>query len=277
MRSTTSRGQPDHVALEDRVVDEAEGRPDDDPVLDRLEHVERLLVGEVAVVDAVDAGAHGALDRFRRPAVAGDPLAPIMRELDAAVRLRSSLIEVISARACPTNSSPETLNLTLSTPSRQQRRTAVRISSVPSAIMPKLSAWHVLLALVAEAAGHGDLRAGRAIARAGEIAVLDLLADDDVDAQLGRGGGVAAGEAVIEDEGRVAAGAQQMLLRRDFAEVLVARADRRMRDGSGPRPCRASGTWPPPSMVSLALSRLIAWRPLATVLMRLPSTTTSPA
>ena len=82
---------------------------------------------------------------------------------------------------------------------------------------------HVRLALVAEAAGDRDLRAGGAVARAGEIAVRDLLPHDHVDAQLGRGGGIAAGEAVVEDEGGVAAGAKQMLFRRDFAEILVAR------------------------------------------------------
>ena len=51
---------------------------------------------------------------------------------------------------------------------------------------------HVLLALVAQAAGDGDLGAGGAVARAGEVAVLDLLAHHDVDAQLGRRGRVAA-------------------------------------------------------------------------------------
>src|SRR5271165_4016182 len=45
---------------------------------------------------------------------------------------------------------------------------------------------HVLLSLVGEASGD-HLRSGRAVARAGEMAVFDLLTDDDVDAQLGRG------------------------------------------------------------------------------------------
>ena len=96
------------------------------------------------------------------------------------------------------------LNLTLSTPSRQQRRTA--LADLVDAVGDHAEALgvHVLLALVAEAAGDGDLRAGGAVARAGEVAVLDLLADDDVDAQLGGGGRVAGGEAVVEDEGGVA-------------------------------------------------------------------------
>ena len=81
---------------------------------------------------------------------------------------------------------------------------------------------HMLLALVTETAGDGDLGPGGSVARAGEIAVLDLLPDHDVDAHLGGGCRIAAGEAVVEDKGGVAAGAEQMLLRRDFAEVLVA-------------------------------------------------------
>ena len=64
---------------------------------------------------------------------------------------------------------------------------------------------------------------GSAVARTGEIAVGDLLPHDDVDAELRRGGGIAAGETVVQDEGGVAAGAEQMLLRRDLAEILVAR------------------------------------------------------
>ena len=81
---------------------------------------------------------------------------------------------------------------------------------------------HVLFSLVAEAAGRRDLGAGGAIARAGEIAVLDFLTHHHVDAQFGGSRGIGGGEAMIEDQRRVAAGAQQMLLGRDFPQVLIA-------------------------------------------------------
>src|ERR1700746_2577401 len=48
-------------ALENRVVDEAKGWTDDNSLLGGLEHVERFLVGEVAVIDAVDIVAQRAL------------------------------------------------------------------------------------------------------------------------------------------------------------------------------------------------------------------------
>jgi hypothetical protein len=41
-------------ALEHRVVDEAKGWTDDNSLLGGFEHIERFLVGEVAVIDAVD-------------------------------------------------------------------------------------------------------------------------------------------------------------------------------------------------------------------------------
>ena len=80
-------GQADDVALEHGIVHEAEGRADDHPVLDGLEHVERLFVGEIAMVDAVGAGAHRALDRLGRAGVNGDALAEIVRRRDAGAEL----------------------------------------------------------------------------------------------------------------------------------------------------------------------------------------------
>ena len=80
----------------------------------------------------------------------------------------------------------------------------------------------MLLALVAQAAGHGDFRPGGAIARSGEMAVLDFLTHDHVEAQLGGRRGIAGRESVIEDRGRVAAGSEQVLLGRDLAEILIA-------------------------------------------------------
>ena len=80
----------------------------------------------------------------------------------------------------------------------------------------------VLLALVAEAARHRDLGAGRPVARAGQVTVLDLLPNYHVDAQLRRRGGVAGSETVIKDERGVAACPQEVFLQRNLAEILIA-------------------------------------------------------
>ncbi len=92
--------------------------------------------------------------------------------------------DVISARALETNSSPEMLNLHVV--DALAAAEAHRLADFRRPVGDHAEAFgvHVLLALVAEAAGDGDLGAGGAVARAGEIAVLDLLADDDIDAEL---------------------------------------------------------------------------------------------
>ena len=58
-------------------------------------------------------------------------------------------------------------------------------------------------------------------ARARQAAGVDLVADDDVEADLGAGGAIGAGEAMIEQRLGVAHGEQDMLLGRNIAEVLV--------------------------------------------------------
>src|ERR1700728_1915597 len=82
---------------------------------------------------------------------------------------------------------------------------------------------HMLLALVAKAAGHGDFGTCGPVPRTRKIAVLDFLPHHDVETQLCRSCGVTGSEAVVENERRVAAGAKEVLLGRDLSEVLVAR------------------------------------------------------
>ena len=234
---------PDDVALEDRIMDEAERRTDDDPVLGGLQHVERFLVGEIAMIDAVDAGAHGALHQFGGARMAGDALAPIMRGAHADRQFLLAERDDFGARVADEFVAGNVeFDIVDALAAAQANRPADFVDAVGD--HAEAFGVHVLLALVAEAARRGDLRPGRAIARAGEIAVFDLLAHDDVDPQFGRGRGIAGCEAVIEDERRVAAGAQQMLFGRNFAEILIAVRARRMRDGNGPPPGRASGTGP---------------------------------
>src|SRR5262249_12546530 len=69
------------LPLVERAPNDADGRADKDPILHRLQHVQSLIVRGLAMIDHVDAAAHGALDRLRRPAVRADPLAEVPRDL----------------------------------------------------------------------------------------------------------------------------------------------------------------------------------------------------
>ena len=63
-------------------MDETECGTDDHAVLRRLEHVERFFVGEVAMVDAIDAITNGPLHRGRGACMTGDALVPLVGDLD---------------------------------------------------------------------------------------------------------------------------------------------------------------------------------------------------
>ena len=60
---------------------------------------------------------------------------------------------------------------------------------------------------------------GRADARARNAAGVDLVADDDVDPRLGRGRGIDAGEAAVEQQPGVVHRLEDVLFGRNFAEV----------------------------------------------------------
>jgi hypothetical protein len=176
---------PDRVALEDRVVHEPEGGTDDDPVLRRLQHVERLFIGEIAVIDAIDMIAHGALDRRRGARVGRDALVPLMRDLDRgrdlALAHRCDLGPGVGDEFVARD-----VDLDVVDPLATAK--AHRAPDLVGPIGDHAEAFgvNVLLALVAQAAGHRDFRPGGAVARSGEIAVLDLLAHDHIETQLGR-------------------------------------------------------------------------------------------
>ena len=131
-------GEAEGLALIERAIDDADGRADEDAVLHRFQHVEGFFIGGFAVIDHVDAAAHRALDGVGGAGMAVDLLAEIAGDLDGG-GTSCSRMTVTPPRAMGPRSSPEILTFTLSTPSRQQRRTARAISSAPSAIMPKLS------------------------------------------------------------------------------------------------------------------------------------------
>ena len=75
-------------------------------------------------------------------------------------------------------------------------------------------------ALVAEAAGDGDLRRTRPVARAGDAACVDLVPDHDVEAGLRRARADRRGHAVVDDRPRVVHGDERVLLGRDLGHRL---------------------------------------------------------
>ena len=76
---------------------------------------------------------------------------------------------------------------------------------------------------VAEAAGDRQLGAGGAHARAGDLAGVDGVADDHVEARLGGRGAEDRGEALVEHHLGVLHGLQRVLLGRDVAQALQGR------------------------------------------------------
>ena len=102
---------------------------DEDAVLRRLEHVERLLVGEARVVDDLDAVAQRLLHRRRRARMRGAALAAHPHLVHRRGDLRVAHPAWCSAGDCGVKLSPERLSLIESTPYLRNMRTALRISS----------------------------------------------------------------------------------------------------------------------------------------------------
>src|SRR5260221_5923450 len=80
---------------------------------------------------------------------------------------------------------------------------------------------HVLFAFITEATRHGDLRAGRAHAWSRQATGIDLIANDDIQAELGRGSAIGAGKTMIEQRLGIPHGEEQMLFRRNIAEIAI--------------------------------------------------------
>ena len=135
----------------------------------------------------------------------------------------ASFITVCFARAAGTNSSPDGLIFSVSTPSRTKWRAAT--PEFVGAVADHAERFAVQMGEphVAEPARHRHLRRRRQHARAGNVAGVDRVADDDVEPWLGRGGAADAGEALIEEDLDVLDRQQQVLLGRNFAQRLEAR------------------------------------------------------
>ena len=66
-----------------RGVQQPDRRSDEHAILHRLQHIQRFLVGVFAMIDHVDAAAHGTLHRFGGAAMRIDHAVEIARHRDA--------------------------------------------------------------------------------------------------------------------------------------------------------------------------------------------------
>ena len=113
---------------------------------------------------------------------------------------------------------------------------------------------------VAETAGDRELGAGGAHAGAGDIAGVDGVADDHVEARLGGRGAEDGGEALVEHHLGVFHGLQRVFLGRDVAQPLQGRGIAEADMAMGLDEARHQGR---PAAVDNAgaLPRQAAWRP----------------
>ena len=170
------------------------------------------------MIDAVDAVADRQLDAVGRAGVRGDLLAELVRDLarhpDFVVHVgraagRRVRVEVVARDV--------ELDVVDALADAGTDRAADFLRPVGD--QREALAVQVELALVAETAGGDQLRAGGPHARPGNLARIDCVAHDHVEARLGRGGAVDAGEAALQQQLGVGRGLEGVLLGRDHAEV----------------------------------------------------------
>jgi hypothetical protein len=209
---------PDDAALLGAVVDEAEGRADEGSVLHALQEIERLLVGEVAVVDAVDAVPDRHLHALRRAGVRRHQLAHAVRRLDHRSQLGigqgrdlgPGVADELVARDVDLDRVDAVANALPDHAAHLVRP----IRDEPEALLVD-----VALALVAQARRHCDLRAAGAHPGAGDEALGDGVPGGDAQERLGRCRLEDAGEAVVEQQAAVLGGQEHVALGRNDAEL----------------------------------------------------------
>ena len=172
---------------------DADRRAGEDAVLGGFQHVERLFVGEVAVVDDVDAIAQRALHGFRSTCMGGDPAADRMRGLHTGRDLRVGHDRGFGQRRFSAVVARDIELDGVTALAQAEPRHA------PDLVRPidgnaKTVLVQMQATAVAEAAGDGELRARREQPRTVGVAALDGVAHRDVEADLGRRRRAGAGE-----------------------------------------------------------------------------------
>ena len=186
-------------ALPGGVVDEAESRADKGRVLDAFQRVERLLVGIVAVVDALDAVPDRHQHALRRAGVAGHHLAEIARDPDKRCHFvvigRRDLASGERHEIVAGEIDLELVHAVADAFARDLAHLLRPVGDKAEAILVE-----VALALVAEPGRGGDLGRARAHSGAGQHSLLDGVARIHAEQRLGGGRLEDRGEAVLQQE-----------------------------------------------------------------------------
>jgi hypothetical protein len=209
----------DDLALVEQPDLHRDPRRDEDAVLRRFQHVERLLVGEARVVDDVQAVTHRLLDRAGRARVARHPLAADLRLLHRdrhlfvahPVRRRVRARDQVVARQVELDGVDAVLQ-------EHPHRLAHPFGPVHDHAERHLGERQVWQHVVAERAGDGDLLARGEVARPGDLARVDRIADHAVEARLRRRRADAGGPAVVEVLLRHARRPERVLLVRQLLD-----------------------------------------------------------
>src|ERR1700761_41514 len=207
-------------ALIESAVDDADGGTDEDAVFGGLEHVYGFLVRRLTVIDHIYSATDGSLYSSRCARMAVDLLTEVARDIDRGLPFffahhgeasMSGGAKIVSG------------DIDLDVVDALTAAQANRFGDLLFAIGDHAEAFvvHVRFAFVAQAASDGDFRTCCAHARPRQPAGIDFVANDDIEAQLGGGSAVGAGKSVIEQRLCIPHGEQDMLFRRNAAEIGV--------------------------------------------------------
>ena len=207
------------------LVREAERRHDEAPVAVGLEQVQRFLVGEVGVIDDAEAVPDTHLDRVRAAGVGAHAHArgpcDLHRRCDLGVGHHGTVGPAVRRTGVARDVELEEIG-----PLADEEATDLSHFVGPVGDpreRRRLDVGQMQLVLVAEPAGDGDLRPVGEIARARDAPGVDLVADHDVEARLGRGARQHARVGAVEHRLGDAHRDQDVLFRRQAREGRVRR------------------------------------------------------
>ena len=206
-----------------RLVGEAQRGDDEAPVAVGLEQVERLLVGEVGVVDDAEAVADAHLDGVRAAGVGAHPHAGGAGDLHGRGHLGVGHHGAVGALVALPRLARDVELQEIDALSHEEA------ADLPDLVGPigdpgegrRLEMGQVQRVLVAEPARDRDLRAIGEVARAGDAPGIDLVPDHDVEPGLGRGARQHARVAALEHGPGIAHGDEDVLLGRQARELRV--------------------------------------------------------
>src|ERR1700761_9059550 len=208
------------LALIESAVDDADGRTDEDAVFGGLEHVDGFLVRRLAVIDHIYPATNGPFYSSSCARMAVDLLAEVTRDIHRRLHLFlahhgeasvSSRAEIVSGDI--------DLDIVYPLTTAQANRFDDLLFAIGD--HPEAFVVHVRFAFVAQAASDSDLGTCSAHARPRQAASIDFIANDDIEPQLGGGSAVGAGKSVIEQRFGIPHGEQDMLFRRNVAEIGI--------------------------------------------------------